>query len=174
MDKLVDTGRVLDAEHFLCDLIYVLRRYFKAGLLVLQKRLYVFDLGQLKKRIQLSLGIEEDVEGPDLFSAGGRKIAGVTFEYMGEVDPEPVYLAASKGIHIILRDEGAFALLDPGKLDLFVPVEVRIEMGQDVFLDDDGFIARHRDRELEDFHRCMKLRDLRILPVGYQYSVKTG
>jgi hypothetical protein len=31
---------------------------------------------------------------------------------------------------------------------------VGIEMGQNVFLDDDSFVARHREGKLQYFHRC--------------------
>ena len=71
---------------------------------------------------------------------------------MRKVDAQPVDLAASEGIHIVLGHEGTFPLLDPGQLDLLVPVQVGIEMGEYVFLDDDRLVARHRDSELQYFH----------------------
>jgi hypothetical protein len=67
---------------------------------------------------------------------------------MGEVNPQPIDLAAAEGVHVIFRYERAFTLLDPGKLDLFVPVKVRIKMGQDILLDDHGFVTRHGDGKL--------------------------
>jgi hypothetical protein len=33
-----------------------------------------------------------------------------------------------------------------------MPVQVRIKMGKDIFLHDDRFVTRHRDRELQYFH----------------------
>src|SRR5262245_22590146 len=71
---------------------------------------------------------------------------------MRQVDAQPVYFTASKGVHIIFRNEGALALLDPGKLDLFVPVEMGIKVRQYVLLNDDGLVARNGDGELQYFH----------------------
>ena len=70
VNKLVDTGRMLDAQHLFPDLVYVPGGNFESRLLVLEEGLYILDLGQIEKGIQLALGIEEDVEGPDLFPAG--------------------------------------------------------------------------------------------------------
>ena len=170
MDELVDAGGMFDAQHFLCDLVHMLGGDLETGLPVLEEGLYILDLGQGEKGIQLTFGIEEDIEGPDLLSAGGRKIGRVTFEDMGKVNPQPIDLAASKRIHIVLCHEGSLSLLDPGQLDLFVAVQVRIEMGEHIFLYDDRLVARYRDGELQYFHQndlSMNLRYLRILAVKY-------
>ena len=71
---------------------------------------------------------------------------------MRKVDAQPVDLAASEGIHIVLGHEGTFPLLDPGQLNLLVAVQVRVKMGEYVFLNDDRLVARHRDSELQYFH----------------------
>jgi hypothetical protein len=139
----------------------------ETGLLVLEEGLYILDLGQGEQGIQLTFYIEKDIEGPDLLSAGGRKIGGVAFKDMGKVDAQPIDLAAAEGIHIVLGHEGPFSLLDPGQLDLFMAVQMRIEMREHIFLDDDRLIARHGDGELQYFHRPMNLRHLRILAFKY-------
>lgn len=71
VNELVDAGGMLDAEHLLPDLVHVPGGDFESRLLVLEEGLYILDLGQIEKGIQLAFGIEEDVEGPDPFSAGG-------------------------------------------------------------------------------------------------------
>ena len=183
MDKLIDAGGMFDAQHFLRDLVHVLGGDLETGLLVLEEGLYILNFRQGEKGIQLTFCIEEDIEGPDLLSAGGRKIGGVAFKHVGEVDAQPIDLAAAKGIHIVLGHQGPFSLLDPGQLDLFMAVQVGIEMGEDVFLDDDRLVARHGDGELQYFHhngvrlrpvwrssdfgRKIKLRHLRILALKY-------
>jgi hypothetical protein len=152
MDELVDAGGMFDAEHFLRDFVHVFGRDLEPRLLILEEGFYVLDLGKAEKGIQLAFGIEEDIERTDFFAAGGGKIGRVTFENVGEVNPQPVDLAAAESVHIILCDERALTLLDPGQLDLFVPMEVGIKMGQDVFLDDDSFVARHGKSKLQYFH----------------------
>jgi len=144
MDELVDAGGMFDAQHFFSDLVHMVGGNLETGLLVLEEGLYILDLGQGEKGIELTLGIEKDIECPDLLSAGGGKIGRVAFEDMGKVNPQPIDLAAAEGIHIVLGHEGTFSLLDPGQLDLFVAVQVRIEMGEHIFLYNDRLVARHR------------------------------
>jgi hypothetical protein len=143
---------MFDPQHFFCDLVDMFRRHFEAGLLILQKGFYVPDLRQLKEGIELSPCIEKDIQGPDLFSAGGGKIRGVAFEDVRQVDAQPIDLAPPEGIHIVFGDQGPFTLLDPGQLDFLMPVQVRIKMGKDIFLHDDRFVTRHWDGELQYFH----------------------
>jgi hypothetical protein len=107
----------------------MLLRYFEALLLVLQKIPDSFDLRQFEKRIQVTIHIEEDIEGMYPFLAFGCKVEGVALEYVGEVGAEPVDLIRPEGMHIILCYERSFALSDPGQLYLLVPVEMGVEVG---------------------------------------------
>jgi hypothetical protein len=123
--------------------------------LVLEEILDVFDLRQVEKGIQLSFGIEEDIQGLDLFTAGRGKIGGVALENMRQVDPQPIDFAAAERIHVVFGYQGAFPLLDPGQLDLLVAVQVWIKMREHIFLHDDGLVTRHRDSELKYFHHVV-------------------
>jgi hypothetical protein len=108
-----------------------------------------------------------------LLPALGGKIRRIAFKNMGEVGSQPVDLVGSESMHIVLRYQGAFSLLDPGELDLFVTVKVGIEMRQHIFLHDDGLVVRDRDSELQYFH-IPNIRILRILPQMGQNEEKTG
>src|ERR1700722_17124254 len=148
MDELIDAGGMLDPQHFPGDLFGMPRRDLESGLLVLQEAFYILDFRKVEKGIQPAAGVEKDTEGTDFFTAGGSKVGGIAFEDMREVNPEPIDVAASKRVHVIFSDKRSFALLDPGELDLLVPMEVRVEMRHDVFLDNDRFVTRHRDGKL--------------------------
>ena len=152
VNELVDAGGMFDTQHFFRDLVYVLGRDLEPGLLVLEEGFYILDLGQIEKGIQLAFGVEENIKRSDLLSAGGHKIGGVAFEDVGQVDPQPVDLAAAKSVHVIFGYKRAFTLLDPGKLNLLMPVEVGIKMGKDVLLDDDCMVAGDGDGKLQYFH----------------------
>ncbi len=67
-------------------------------------------------------------------------------------------------MHIVLGYQRAFALLDPGELDLLMPVQMRIEMRQYIFLYDDSLVVWDRDGELQYFH-APNIRILRILSI---------
>lgn len=153
MDQLIDAGGMFDPEHFAGDLLDMLRRHLKAGLLVFQKVFDVFYLRQLEEGVELAFCVEKDIQSADLFATGRGKIRGVAFEDMREVHAKPVYLTPPEGVHIVFGHQGTFPLLDPGQLDLFVPVQMWIEMREDILLDNDRFIARHGDSELQNFHR---------------------
>ena len=55
-------------------------------------------------------------------------------------------------MHIVLGYQRPLALLDPGKLDLLMPVQMGIEMGEFVLLDDHRLVMRHRNGKLKDLH----------------------
>ena len=163
MDKLVDPGAVLYHQHFIGDLDDMLRWDFESRLLVQQEVLYTFDFGKLKEGVEVTLCVEEDIQCMDLFTALGCEIRRVAFKNVREVGTQPVDLVGPESMHIILRHQRSFALLDPGKLYLFVAVEVGVEMRQYIFLHNDSFIVRNRDGELQYFHTS-NISISRILP----------
>lgn len=161
MDQLFYARAFLDPEHLIGDLRHVLGRDFKTRLLVLQEILDVLYLRKFEKGIQLSFCIEKDIQRLDLFPAFRGEVGGVTLENVGKIYSQPIDLVAAKGIHVIFRYQCSFPLLDPGKLDLLVPVQVRVKMGKHVLLYDDRFVMRHRDGKLKYFHRWNFSRQLR-------------
>jgi len=173
MDQLVNACAVLYQQHLIRYLRHVLGRYFEAGLLRLEKVLYILYFRKLEEGIEIPPGIEKDVEGLYLLTALGCKIRRIAFKDVGEVGSQPVYLVGSESMHIVLRHQGAFSLLDPGELDLFVPVKVGIEMRQHIFLHDDSLVVWNRNSELQYFH-IPNIHILRILSRLGQNEEKTG
>jgi len=53
----------------------------------------------------------------------------ITFKKMWLVGSEEINLTGLKGVHIVAGYKRAFALLYPGYLRFFVPVQVRIKIG---------------------------------------------
>ena len=152
MDKLIDAGGMPDTQHLPRNLVGVPGGNLEPRLLVLQERFYIFYFRQFEKGVQPAFGTEEDVERPDLFAAGGHKIRGIAFKNVRQVDAKPVDIPTAKGVHVVLGDKRPLALLYPRKLDFLMPVKMRIEIRQDIFLDDNRFITRYRDRKLQYFH----------------------
>jgi hypothetical protein len=112
----------------------------------------ILDLRQLEKAIQLSLDIKEHIEGMNLLPARRSKIAGIAFENMRHIDPQPIDVPASESMHIVLGHQRSFAFLDPGQLYLLVAVQMGIEVGELIFLDDYRLVMRHWYGKLEDLH----------------------
>ena len=152
MDELIDPRTVLHLQHLRRDLGDVVRGNFETRLPVHQEILDVLDLRQLEKAIQLSLEIKKDIERMDLLPARRDKIAGIAFEDMRHISPQPIDISASEGMHIVLCHERSLTFLDPGQLDLLVAVQMWIEVGELIFLNDYRFVVRHRNGKLEDLH----------------------
>lgn len=152
MDELIDAGTVLYYQHFIGYLGDVLRRYFEPGLLVRQEVLYTFYFGKFEEGVEVALCVKEDIQGLDLFTALGCEIGRVALKDMGEVGSQPIDLIRAESMHVILRHQGSFTLLDPGELDLFMTMEVGIKMRQYIFLHNNGLVVRNRDGELQYFH----------------------
>jgi hypothetical protein len=172
-DQLINARAVLYHKHLIGSFHEMLRWYFEAGLPGLQKILYILYLWKIKKGIEVPPGIKKDIEGLYLFPAFWCKVGGVAFKDMGKVGSQPVDLVGSESMHVVIRYQGAFTLLDPCELYLFMTVKMGIEVRQYIFLHDDSLIMRNRDGELQNFH-ISNIRFLRILPLQGQNEGETG
>jgi len=102
VDELVDSGAVLDHQHFIGDLGDMLGWYFESRLLVLQEVLYAFYFGELEEGVEVARCVKENIQGLDFFTALGCEIAGVAFEDMGEVGSQPVNFIRPESMHVVL------------------------------------------------------------------------
>src|SRR5882672_4876472 len=103
VDQLVYARAVLYHQHLIGYFRYVLRRHFKAGLLVLQEVLNILHFRQLEEGIELPLGVEKDIQGLYFLAAFRCKIGGIAFKYMREVGSQPIDLVAAESMHIVFR-----------------------------------------------------------------------
>src|ERR1700720_470591 len=104
MDELVDAGGMFDAQHFPGDLVDVQGGNFESRLLVLQEGLYILYFRQVEKGIQPAFGAEEDIKGPDLFTAGGCEIGRIAFKNVWQINPKPINVATAERVHVVLRN----------------------------------------------------------------------
>src|SRR5882757_5848532 len=118
-------------------------------------------------------GVEKDIQCLYFLPALRSKIGGIAFKYMREIGSQPIDLIGPESMHVILRYQGAFPLLDPGELYFLMTMKMRIEIGQYIFLHDDCFIVWNRDRELQYFH-IPNIRILQILSPKGQNEEKIG
>lgn len=116
------------------------------------KLLNGLHLRQFQEMANGAGGVKEHCKGLDGLAASRQEVRWITFEQMWLVGTQPVDLVGPETMHIVIRYQGAFALPDPGQLDLLVPVQVWVEMRQQVFLRDDGLVRRHWYGEGEYFH----------------------
>jgi hypothetical protein len=122
----------------------MLQGHFKSCLLILEEVPYILDLREIEKRLQLSLCIEEDVQGLNFFPALQGEVRGIALENMRQIRSQPIDLIGPEGVHVVLCDQGAFSRLDPGQLYFLVTVKMGIEMWQHIFLHNDSLVVRHR------------------------------
>lgn len=102
VDELVDTGAVLDHQHFIGYFGDMLGWYLESRLLVLQEVLYTFYFGELEEGVEVSFCVKENIQGLDFFTALGCEVTGVAFKDMGEVGSQPVNFIRPESMHVIL------------------------------------------------------------------------
>ena len=77
----------------------------------------------------------------DFLGAARGEIGSIAFKNVRHVGADQVYFIGTKAMHGVPYQQSAFAFQDQRELDLFVAVQVRVKIWEDILLNQYGLVV---------------------------------